>query len=80
MNFNFMHLALDIIGGSILGSLAYTIELSIASASTFALISTNANMYAMSVGGMVLVGCIFFKVGSKMYAKADKEIEDIEKQ
>ncbi len=80
MNFNFMHLALDVIGGSILGSLAYTIELSFASGSPFVVLSSNANIYALSVGSLVLVGSIFFKVGSKMYAKADKEIEDIEKQ
>lgn len=78
MNLNFLHLALDVIGGSILGTIAYTIELSIASASTFTLISSNANMYAISVGGAVLVGSIFFKVGSKIYAKSNKEINDLE--
>lgn len=79
MNFNFMHLGLDVIGGSILGGLAYVIEYSIASASTFSLLSANASMYAISTGALILVGSIFFKVGSKIYAKADQELADFEK-
>jgi hypothetical protein len=71
MQIDFQELGLDVVAGTVFGSLGYVIELSIASLGP-AFISSNATLYGAIVGVMLFAGSIFGKVGSKMYKSASQ--------
>jgi len=76
MQIDFQELSLDVVAGTVLGSLGYAIELSIASLGP-AFISSNATLYGAIVGVMLFAGSIFGKVGRKMYKDASSSSNEI---
>jgi hypothetical protein len=75
MQIDFMELAYDIIGGSVLGGIAgvveYTIAGAVASLPAAFITAAVAAPLALVTGALVFAGALFGKVGSSMYKKAN---------
>jgi len=71
MQIDFQDLGLDVIAGTIFGSLGYVIEVTLASLGP-SFISSNATMYGAIAGATLFAGAIFTKAGSKMYKSASQ--------
>ena len=71
MNFNFLEIAYDVMGGTILGAIGYVVEFTLAGYAPIT--ATHPALYGGIVGAALFAGAIFGKVGSKAAKAAEAQ-------